>query len=109
MIDILFFFIKSIFYFPIDELKTQRTHSTSESSDYNTLENYISNVLPNKDNEGVRRDLHRNLSKITLFLGGGGGGILTFEWKKYFFLIFALVLKNVIFDEFPNFDAILII
>ena len=50
-----------------DELKTQRTHSTSESSDY-TLENYIPSIFPNKDNDGASYKLFFNFDNLILII-----------------------------------------
>ena len=51
------------------ELKNQRAHSTSESSssDY-TLENFISNVLPSKENESTESLVRLNF-KLHVYVG----------------------------------------
>ena len=66
------------------ELKNQRAHSTSESSssDY-TLENFIANVLPAKENEGGAGGEHADVG------GGANAGSASsaeeaFQFSKFY-------------------------
>lgn len=66
------------------ELKNQRAHSTSESSnsDY-TLENFIANVLPTKENEGAGGE-QADLGGANAGSSGSGNAEEAFQFSKFY-------------------------